>query len=102
MRFLDTGAEWSDHFVPQGGGRPDTGHRCPGELIAVGLLALTASRLALLDATASADQDLGWSWRRLPTMPRSGVLMDVGPTDPAAPSGGAVGDDRTASAARRG
>jgi fatty-acid peroxygenase len=76
-RFLDTGAEWSDHFVPQGHGRPESGHRCPGELIAVGLLSLTASRLALLDATAAADRDPGWSWRRRPTMPRSGVFLDV-------------------------
>ena len=76
-RFIGTGAEWSDHFVPQGGGRPETGHRCPGELVAVGLLGLTASRLALLDVTPTAGQDLGWSWQRMPTMPRSGVILDV-------------------------
>ncbi|MGW5241759.1 cytochrome P450 [Monashia sp. NPDC004114] len=79
-RFLGTGAEWSDHLVPQGGGRPESGHRCPGELVTVGLLSLTASRLALLDTSPSNGQDLGWSWRRLPTMPRSGVVLDVRPT----------------------
>jgi len=76
-RFLGTGEEWSDHFVPQGGGRPETGHRCPGELVTVGLLALTAARLSLLDVSAAEDQDLGWSWGRMPTMPRSGVVIDV-------------------------
>ncbi len=76
-RFLGTGAEWSDHFVPQGGGRPETGHRCPGELVAVGLLALTFSRLAQLDASLVRGQDAGWSWRRIPTLPRSGVVVEL-------------------------
>jgi len=76
-RFLGTGAEWSDHFVPQGGGRPETGHRCPGELVAVGLLALTFSRLSQLDAALVRGQDVGWSWRRIPTLPRSGVVLEL-------------------------
>ena len=76
-RFVGTGEEWSDHFVPQGGGgRAQTGHRCPGELIAVGLLALTAAQLSVLDISVP-EQDLGWSLRRMPTRPRSGVLLDV-------------------------
>lgn len=75
-RFLDTDAEDSDHFVPQGGGRPETGHRCPGEDITVGLLALTAARLACLDCRVP-DQDLDYSLSRLPTKPHSGVRLSL-------------------------
>ncbi|GAA2038146.1 fatty-acid peroxygenase [Terrabacter terrae] len=76
-RFLGTGAEWSAPFVPQGGGRPESGHRCPGELVAVGLLALTCARLAELDGRLVRGQDLGWSWGRIPALPRSGVVIAV-------------------------
>lgn len=76
-RFLGTGAEWSDHFVPQGGGRAETGHRCPGELVAVGLLALTFARLAQLDATLASGQDTTSSWRHIPALPRSGVVLKM-------------------------
>jgi fatty-acid peroxygenase len=81
-RFLGTGAEWSDRFVPQGGGRPETGHRCPGELMAVGLLALTCARLAEADGRLVRGQDTGWSWGRVPALPRSGVViaLDEPPT----------------------
>ena len=75
-RFLGTDAADSDHFVPQGGGQPETGHRCPGENITVGLLALTAARLACLDVR-TPPQDLGYSLSRLPTRPRSGVVLQV-------------------------
>lgn len=75
-RFLGTEAQTSDHFVPQGGGRPEAGHRCPGENITVGLLALTAARLACLDLDVP-EQDLRFSLSRLPTHPRSGVRVRV-------------------------
>ncbi|MFM6852212.1 MAG: cytochrome P450 [Terrabacter sp.] len=76
-RFLGTGAEWSSAFVPQGGGRPETGHRCPGELVTVGLLALTVARLAELDGRLERSQDAGWSWGRVPAVPRSGVVVTL-------------------------
>lgn len=76
-RFLGTGAEWSPSFVPQGGGRPETGHRCPGELVTVGLLALTIARLAELDGRLDRSQDAGWSWGRVPALPRSGVVITL-------------------------
>ena len=79
-RLLGTGAEWSAPFVPQGGGRPESGHRCPGELVAVGLLALACARLAELDGRLARGQDLGWSWGRIPALPRSVVIaVDVEP-----------------------
>jgi fatty-acid peroxygenase len=63
-------------LVPQGGGDPWTGHRCPGERITVAVLAALAVRLARLDATFP-EQDLGISLRRIPALPASRVLLDV-------------------------
>ena len=77
QRFLGTGAEWSPPFVPHGGGRPESGHRCPGELVAVGPLALTTARLAVLGGRLVKGQDTGWSWGRVPALPRSGVVIAV-------------------------
>lgn len=73
-RFLDTGEVFADYFVPQGGGKVEAGHRCPGEVITVGLLALTAGELSRLDAQVARD-GLDWSMRRLPTRPKNGVLL---------------------------
>ncbi|MCA1369644.1 cytochrome P450 [Bradyrhizobium sp. BRP14] len=39
---------WRDadfRFIPQGGGRPETGHRCPGEMITVEILKETVKLL---------------------------------------------------------
>lgn len=73
-RFLDTGEAFAEYFVPQGGGRPETGHRCPGEMITVGLLAQTVAELSGLEARVARD-GLDWSVHRLPTAPRNGVLL---------------------------
>lgn len=58
-------------FVPHGGAEVRTGHRCPGEKLAIAGLsaavsALADPRLEILDA------GLGVNRRRLPTAPRSG------------------------------
>ncbi|MEV0157664.1 cytochrome P450 [Micromonospora sp. NPDC050686] len=63
-------------LVPQGGGDPRTGHRCPGETITVALLRALVVRLARL-AYRLPEQDLTIPLHRLPTRPRSGVLMEV-------------------------
>jgi fatty-acid peroxygenase len=73
-RFLDTGEAFAEYFVPQGGGRPETGHRCPGEIITVGLLAQTVAELSRLDALV-ARRGLDWSMQRMPTAPKNGVLL---------------------------
>ncbi|MDO5627333.1 MAG: cytochrome P450 [Mobilicoccus sp.] len=78
-RFLDTDAQHSEVFIPQGGGDVHTGHRCPGELIVVGLLAQTAAELSVRDWTLP-PQDLDYSMRRLPALPPTGVtLTGMGP-----------------------
>lgn len=73
-RFLGTGEVFAPYFVPQGGGEVETGHRCPGEVLTVGLLALTAGELSRLDGRVARD-GLDWSMRRMPTAPRNGVLL---------------------------
>ncbi|MCP2031072.1 fatty-acid peroxygenase [Okibacterium sp. HSC-33S16] len=58
-------------FIPHGGADPATGHRCPGEKLAIAGLAsaiatLSDPRLMILDS------GLGVNRRRLPTKPASG------------------------------
>lgn len=74
-RFLDTGEVFSEHFIPQGGGTVESGHRCPGEMITVGLLAQTAAVLSRLDAWLEGGQDLSFRMGRMPTMPGRGVVF---------------------------
>ncbi|MFJ3202500.1 cytochrome P450 [Streptomyces sp. NPDC086989] len=63
-----------DDLVPQGGGDPASGHRCPGEDITVTALAAIATELARLDYEVP-DQDLGIPLSRMPTLPRSGFVL---------------------------
>lgn len=89
----DHGSEWEDpwafrperflgrdpldvpHFVPQGGGSPDAGHRCPGEGVATGLLVETLRVLAPLGALEPTSRDLDLPLTRMPTRPRSGFVV---------------------------
>jgi fatty-acid peroxygenase len=64
-------------FIPQGGGDVETGHRCPGEGIAMALLRTVVPSLARLDWTIHPD-DRVYSLRRVPARPAGGVrLLDV-------------------------
>jgi fatty-acid peroxygenase len=74
-RFLgrDIGAF---ELVPQGGGDPRTGHRCPGEQLTVALLSALAVRLARLEFDVP-EQDLSIALHRIPARPRSGVVLRV-------------------------
>jgi len=76
QRFLDRPPA-RDELVPQGGGDPLTGHRCPGELITVALLRALAIRLAQLDYQVP-EQDLTISLRRIPTRPADGFRIRCG------------------------
>ncbi|MFD7326374.1 cytochrome P450 [Streptomyces sp. NPDC059875] len=69
-RFLRR-APLPDELIPQGGGRAENGHRCPGEDITVAVLAALATELARLEYTVP-EQDLGIPLHRIPTRPRSG------------------------------
>ncbi|MGW1508431.1 cytochrome P450 [Streptomyces sp. NPDC002394] len=63
-------------LIPQGGGDARTGHRCPGEDITVHTLATLAAVLADLELDMP-EQDLGIPVRRIPTRPRSGVVVRI-------------------------
>ncbi|GAA1421712.1 fatty-acid peroxygenase [Streptomyces thermospinosisporus] len=72
-RFLGRPAG-RDELIPQGGGDPATGHRCPGEGLTVGVLEALAARLARMEYTVP-EQNLTIPLHRVPTRPRSGLLM---------------------------
>ncbi len=75
QRFLDRPVGAYD-LIPQGGGDPRTGHRCPGEQITVALLGTLAQRLARLDHYLP-PQDLTIDLSRIPAKPASGVQIAV-------------------------
>ena len=61
-------------FIPHGGGDPATGHRCPGEKLAIAALAAAAAVLSDPRVTI-LDEGLQVNRRRLPTKPASGGLV---------------------------
>lgn len=77
-RFLEADPCTITHYVPQGGGPVDSGHRCPGEGVSNGLVALTVSLLACIDGLDLTPQDRHFSMRRMPTRPASGTRVSVG------------------------
>ncbi|MEU3776266.1 cytochrome P450 [Streptomyces sp. NPDC032472] len=68
-----------DVLVPQGGGDARSGHRCPGEDITVALVSALAADLARRSWTVPDGQDLRIPLHRMPTRPRSGVVIVPGP-----------------------
>ncbi|PRX99825.1 cytochrome P450 [Allonocardiopsis opalescens] len=76
QRFADGGID-PFTLIPQGGGDPGAGHRCPGEDITVAVLRTLAIRLARLDYRVP-EQNLAIPLHRIPSRPLSGmVLADV-------------------------
>ncbi|WP_445258998.1 cytochrome P450 [Nocardioides aurantiacus] len=64
-------------YVPQGGGDPAHGHRCPGEPLAVGILEVTVRELARTSFRLEPDSR-AVPLRRVPSLPAHGVeLRDV-------------------------
>lgn len=61
-------------FIPHGGGHPSTGHRCPGEKIAIAGLAAAVAALSDPRVTILGE-GLDVNRRRLPTKPASGGLV---------------------------
>jgi fatty-acid peroxygenase len=63
-------------FIPQGGGNPLTGHRCPGEWLTMHNLALALHFLTrCMEYEVIADQDLRVDPSRMPTRPKSGFRI---------------------------
>lgn len=91
-RFLRGDVD-GDALVPQGGGDLATGHRCPGERVTLTMLATAVRVLARLPHTLP-PQDLTYDLTRVPTLPHSGVVIELdgaatGAPNRARPSGGA-------------
>ena len=61
-------------LIPQGGGDPALGHRCPGEPPTIAILKTLVPRLAALEHT-TPPQDMSISLRRIPAMLRSGYVL---------------------------
>ncbi|MFF2369143.1 cytochrome P450 [Agromyces sp. NPDC058110] len=76
-RFL-TAADYEamTAFIPQGGGAVVTGHRCPGEKLAIAGLTAAISALSHLGLEI-ADSGLKVDRRRLPTKPASGGKVRI-------------------------
>jgi fatty-acid peroxygenase len=65
-------------YVPHGGGDPWQGHRCAGELVTTRLLKVSLREL-LRRGYELPPQDLTIPTDRIPTRPRSGVLIGLTP-----------------------
>ena len=57
-------------------GHPETGHRCPGERAALGLLTETLRVLAALEPTGPSDVRV--DAQRIPTRPTDGLVVRLG------------------------
>lgn len=67
-------------FVPQGGGDFE-GHRCAGEWITIAVLKAAVESLTHDLEYTVPEQDLTVDLGRIPTLPRSGFVIDVRPVD---------------------
>lgn len=63
------------NFIPQGGGDPATGHRCPGEGITVEIMKASLDFLVNQIEYDVPDQELTYSLVKMPTLPESGFVM---------------------------
>ncbi|MFZ4452528.1 cytochrome P450 [Salibacterium aidingense] len=74
-RFRD----WEGHpfsFIPQGGGDHYTGHRCAGEWITVMLMKTSLEFLTKRMTYDVPTQDLSYNMARMPTLPKSGLVIE--------------------------
>jgi fatty-acid peroxygenase len=62
-------------FIPQGGGDPSKGHRCPGEGITIEIMKASLDFLVNKIEFKVPNQDLSYSLARMPTLPESGFVM---------------------------
>jgi len=63
-------------LIPQGGGNPYSGHRCPGEASTTDLVTSALRMFAGAIAYEVPPQDLSVSLRRMPTLPASGMVIE--------------------------
>jgi hypothetical protein len=69
--------EWNGcEFIPHGGGDPDNGYRCPGESITVEIMKATLDFLVNKIDFKVPNQDLSYNMARIPTLPKSGFIIN--------------------------
>jgi fatty-acid peroxygenase len=62
-------------FIPQGGGNPAEGHRCPGEGITLEIMKTSIDFLVNKIGFIVPEQDLTFSLTKVPTLPESGFII---------------------------
>lgn len=62
-------------FIPQGGGDPSKGHRCPGEGITIEIMKASLDFLVNKIEYDVPNQDLRYSMAKMPTLPESGFII---------------------------
>jgi len=62
-------------FIPQGGGDPSKGHRCPGEGITIDLMKVSLDFLVNKLEFKIPAQKLRYSLVKIPSLPESGFIM---------------------------
>jgi fatty-acid peroxygenase len=76
--FPDRFKEWNRNafdLIPQGGGLPQTGHRCPGEWLTIETMKVAVNYLARAITYKVPEQDLSFNLKRIPTYPKSGFII---------------------------
>ncbi|MBM7694528.1 cytochrome P450 [Peribacillus deserti] len=62
-------------LIPQGGGNPYNGHRCPGESITIEAMKISLDFLANKIAYEVPPQELDFSLTRMPAIPKSRFIL---------------------------
>ncbi|MRG86123.1 cytochrome P450 [Salinibacillus xinjiangensis] len=74
-RFQDREENFYD-LIPQGGGDPNKGHRCPGEGITLEIMKASIDFLVNRVDYEIPAQDLSYSLSQMPTLPKSGFIIN--------------------------
>ncbi len=62
-------------FIPQGGGKIQSGHRCAGDVITLKVMEVFADYLVNHLHYDVPKQNLKYSLKKIPTLPKSGLIM---------------------------
>lgn len=64
-------------LIPQGGSDAAISHRCPGEGVTLELMKTILNFLVNRVTYNVPNQDLGYSLAKIPTLPKSGFVMQI-------------------------
>lgn len=74
LRFAEREKDLYD-FIPQGGGKIKTGHRCAGDVLTLKVMEVFADYLVNYLRYDVPRQNLEYCLRKIPTLPKSGFVM---------------------------